>query len=168
MINLVINSWDMKRQRKWNRRALIICAIDKNDADLIFTSCLEHTWKLSSVASARARNWRSEGCENPQSTALGRETCQMSLGGVWTAASYLNLQGLHLDYRCLQFLLHFFLIKVTNNGGHSVSPAASHYTIDLITVPTLGKFVHIAVLPSSIYLMEPHLFYFTYVQTNFL
>lgn len=41
VINSVINSWDMKRQRKRNKRTLIICALDKNDAGLIFTSCLE-------------------------------------------------------------------------------------------------------------------------------
>ena len=80
----------------------------------------------------------------------------MSQGGAWTASCYLNLQGLHLDYRCLQFLC-IFLIKVTNNCGHSVSPAAFRYKIYRITVSTLGKIVHIAFLPSSIYYhLNPH------------
>lgn len=41
VINSVINSWVMRRQRKRNRRGLVICAIDKNDSGLTFTSCLE-------------------------------------------------------------------------------------------------------------------------------
>lgn len=158
-----------RRRRKRNRRGLIICAVDKNDSGLIFTSCLELK-PPGNFPPWHQQEHRIEGvkAERTHSPALRRETCQMSLGGAWTAASYLNLQGLHLDYRCLQFLLHFFLIKVTNNCGHSVPPAASHYKIYLITVSSLGKIVHIAVLPSSISHMEPHLFYFTYVQTNFI
>lgn len=136
---------------------------------LIFTSCLElkppETFLRGISKSTELKESRLKEPTEPSTTQ--RNLSDVSGRGL--DCSFLSeSSGLHLDYRCLQFLLHFFLIKVTNNCGHSVPPAASHYKIYLITVSTLGKIVHIAVLPSSIYHMEPHLFYFTYVQTNFI
>lgn len=93
---VVINSRVTRRERRLNRRRVIICATDKNDWGLIFKSCLEFK-PPGNCPQWHQQEHRFEGvkavaaCKSPQGTALFRETLQMSQGGAWTASAYLNL-----------------------------------------------------------------------------
>lgn len=84
VINSLINSWETEEEEteETRNRGLIICAVDKNDLGLIFTSCLELKPPETFLRGiSKSTDLKESRLKEPTEPSTTQRNLSMSLGG---------------------------------------------------------------------------------------